>query len=98
MALISDGSTDDSVSIIKKVIPNLDNLQQLSHVVDRFVEYFVTFDEPEGIKDILTNGLTDGMSDIEDKCLEFLEKKESGFVEEWRAQKESANTEIEEPS
>ena len=89
---------DDSVSMIKKAIPNLDNLQQLSHVVDRLVEYFVTFDEPEGIKEILTNSLTDQMPDVEDKCLELLQKHDPEFVKGWKEQKAAAETETEESS
>ena len=78
--------------MIKKAIPNLDNSQQLPHVVGRLVEYFNTFNEPEGIKDILTNGLTDGMPEVETKCLALLQKHDPKFVEEWQAQKETANT------
>ena len=89
---------DDSVSMIKKAIPNLDNLQQLSHIVDRLVEYFVTFDEPEGIKEILTNGLTDQMPDVEDKCLELLQKHDPEFVKGRKEQKAAAETETEESS
>lgn len=72
---------NDSVSMIKKAIPDLDNLQQLPHVVDRLVEYFNTFNESEGIKDILTNGLTDKMPEVETQCLKLLEKHDPDFVE-----------------
>ena len=87
---------EDSVSMIKKAIPNLDNSQQLPHVVGRLVEYFNTFNEPEGIKDILTNGLTDGMPEVETRCLALLQKHDPDFVERWKAQKETANTQNEE--
>lgn len=88
----------DSVSMIKKAIPNLDNLQRLPHVVGRLVEYFNTFNEPEGIKDILTNGLTDGMPNTENTCLELLQKHDPEFVEKWKAEKEPANAENKESS
>ena len=89
---------DDSVSMIKKAIPNLDNSQQLPHVVGRLVEYFNTFNEPEGIKEILTNDLTDGMPDVETQCLELLEKHDPEFVRNWKAEKETPNTENKESS
>ena len=89
---------DDSVSMIKKVIPNLNNLRGLPHVIDRFIKYFDRFNEPEGIKDILTNGLTDRMPEVETQCLELLQKHDPDFVKEWQEQKAAAETETEETS
>ncbi|MCY3552373.1 MAG: hypothetical protein OXH39_18075 [Candidatus Poribacteria bacterium] len=86
---------DDSVSIIKKVILNLDNSQQLPHVVGGLVEYFNTFNEPEGIKEILTNDLTDGMPDVETQCLELLQNHDPDFVKEWQVRKTAADSENE---
>ena len=88
----------DSVSLIKKVILDLDNPQQVPQVLNRLAEYFDTFNEPQGIKEILTNGLTDGMPDIETRCLELLQEKAPEFVEKWKTQKETANTENKESS
>ncbi len=88
----------DSVSLMKKVIPNLDNLQPLPHVVDRLVEYFDTFNEPEGIKEILTNGLTDEIPEVEIRCVALLQKHDPEFVKEWKAQKETTKTSTEESS
>ena len=88
----------DSVSLIKKVILDLDNPQQVPQVLNRLAEYFDTFNEPQGIKEILTNGLTDGMPDIETRCLELLQEKAPEFVEKWKTQKETANTPDEESS
>ena len=59
---------------------------------------FDTFNEPEGIKEILTNGLTDIMPEVETRCLELLEKRDPKFVNKWRAQKTDANTHNEESS
>lgn len=74
----------DSVSVMKKAILDLKNSELLSHVLSRLVEYFDTFNEPEGIKEILTNGLAK-MPDVETQCLELLQKHDPDFVKEWRA-------------
>ena len=87
---------DNSVSVMKKAIPDLKNSESLSDVLSMLVKYFDTFNEPEGIKEMLTNGLTDEMPDVETKCLELLQKHAPEFVEKWKAQKESANTQNEE--
>ena len=89
---------DDSVSMMKRVILNLEDPQQVPPVLSRLAEYFNTFNEPEGIKQILTNGLTDQMPDVETECLELLQKHDPEFVKEWEAKKEIANTQNEEPS
>ena len=82
----------DSVSIMRKAIPYLKNietgnLQSLSELT----EYFDIFNEPEGIKEILTNHLEDEIPNmeslqksIEDKCLELLQKYDPKFVSEWK--------------
>lgn len=88
----------DSLSILRRSIPDLDISSQEVHAVSKLVEYFDKFDELEGIKEILTNSLTDQMPEVEVRCLELLQKHDSDFVREWKGQKESANTETEEPS
>ena len=87
---------DNSVSVMKKAIPDLKNSESLSNVLSMLVKYFDTFNEPEGIKEILTNGLTDEMPDVEERCLELLQKHDPDFVSNWKAQKESTNTQNEE--
>ncbi|MYK21068.1 hypothetical protein F4054_02270 [Candidatus Poribacteria bacterium] len=57
--------------------------------------YFDRFNEPDGIKDILTHDLTDMMPEVETRCLELLEKHDPEFVEKWKAKKEAANTQNE---
>ena len=88
----------NSVPIIRKSIPDLDISAGEDQVIRNLVEYFDKFNEPEGIKEILTNGLTNEMPEVETRCLELLQKYDPDFVEKWRAEKETANTETEEPS
>ena len=86
---------DDSVDMLKKVIPDLNDLEQNRSMLEVLVAYFDKYEESEGIKDILTNGLTDNMPEVEEKCLELLEKYNPDFVKEWKEQKEDTNTESE---
>ena len=58
--------------------------------------YFDIFNEPAGIKEILINHITSessGMEDVEDWCLELLQKHDPAFVEEWRARETTDNSE-----
>ena len=73
----------ESVVILKKAIPNLKDLEQELTRLDKLVENFAKFDEHEGIKDILRNGLTDNFPYIEKQCLNLLEKYDPEFVSEW---------------
>ena len=86
------------LSTLITVIPDLKIPQDTPELLSDLVEYFNTFNEPEGIKEILTNGLTDEMPEVETRCLELLQKHDPDFVKDWKAQKETANTETEEPS
>lgn len=86
----------DSLSILRKAIPDLDTFSHERSALKDFVEYFVTFNELDGIKDILTNHLTDEIPDVETKCLELLQSHAPEFVENWKAQKVSDNTQNEE--
>ena len=49
----------DSVSMIRKTIPDLDISSRDEDALKNLVEYFDKFQEPEGIKEILENGLTE---------------------------------------
>ena len=84
---------EDSISMLKKAIPFFRVLSEEDHDLKNLAEYFDRLNEPEGIKEILTNGLTDGMPDVETRCLELLEKHDLKFVEEWRAEKIANNAE-----
>lgn len=88
----------DSVDLLKKGIPDLQEFEIASIELTTLAKYFNRFKEPEGIKDILRNGLTDKLSDAEQECLELLQDHDPDFVKEWKAQKEAANTENEESS
>ena len=88
----------DSVTVLKTAISHLD-LRQLEHDdLKSLAAYFDMFNEPAGIKEILIKHLTTGAPDVEVKCLELLQKHDPEFVEKWKAQKETANTETEESS
>ena len=83
----------DSTPILKSAVSHL---QDPDHNLSVLAEYFDKFNEPESIKEILTNGLTDEMPDVETQCLELLQKHDPDFVENWKARKAAANTETEE--
>ena len=55
--------------------------------------YFDMFNEPAGIKEILIKHAVDGMPDVEEKCLELLQKRDPEFVKEWQAQRATTNAE-----
>ena len=80
----------DSTFILKSAVSHL---QDPDHNLSVLAEYFVELDAPEGIKEILTNGLTKRMPEVEARCLELLPEQYSDFVEKWKADKETANTE-----
>ena len=88
----------DSVSILKRAIPFFRVSSDEDHELKTLAEYFEQFNEPDGIKDILTNDLTDMMPEVETKCLELLQKHDPDFVEKRKAQKAVANMETEESS
>ena len=73
-----------SVSILRSAMPHLQHsgYEDLSILV----EYFDRFSDSAGIKEILTKHVTSGMPEVERQCLDALEKYDSEFVEEWRAQ------------
>ena len=97
LAYIGNGlNMENSVTIMKKAIPHLNVSSRDEDALNNLVEYFAKFQEHEGIKEILTNGLTDNLPDVEKQCLELLQEHDPDFVKEWKAQKATANTESEE--
>ena len=88
----------DFMSILKKAIPFFRVSSEDVHGLKNLAEYFDRFKDPDGIKDILTNGLTDMMPDAENQCLELLQKHDPDFVEKWKAQKGTPNTQNEKSS
>lgn len=85
----------DSISILKKVLPDLEDTHQEAQALTRLAIYFDMFDESEAIKEILIRYVTDKMRGLETRCLEFLENHDPDFVKEWEEKKEGTNTEVE---
>ena len=80
----------DSGHLLKKAIPHLCVEAYLEEALSDLVEYFDRSNEPDGVKKILANGLTDGMPEVETRCLELLQKHDPEFVKEWKAEKEAS--------
>ena len=70
----------DSVSILKRSIPELRVASYQEDALIKFAEYFDKFNDPEGIRNILTDGLTDEMPNVENRCLGLLEQHDAEFV------------------
>ena len=97
LAYVGDAlNTESAISRMREALPNLLIKNEDSHNLENLVNYFDKFDEHEGIKDILTNGLTEGMPDVETRCLELLPEQYSDFVKDWKDKKEDTNTESKE--
>ena len=67
----------DADEMLREVIPDLKELEQDEVELITLAKYFDKFNEPEGIKEILTNGLTDNMPDVEKQCLEIIARTRS---------------------
>lgn len=96
LAYVSSGlNKGDSVSLLKTAIPHLDDRSNQDQALKKLATLFDIFNEPTSIKEILTNGLTDRMPEVETECLELLQKHDPDFVQQWQAQKANANTQNE---
>ena len=87
---------EDSVSILRMAIPHLQVRQQDHQAIKNLARQFDIFNEPAGIKEILIKHLTSessGREDIEDWCLELLQKYDQQYVTDWRANKMTDNNE-----
>ena len=85
----------DSVSILKMAIPYLQIGQQEHQAIKNLARYFDIFNESAGIKEILINHVTSessGMEEVEERCLELLQKHDPEFVKEWRARETTDNS------
>ena len=80
----------DSVSIVREAMSHFQHPGNKDLSV--LVKSFDRFNEPAGIKEILTQHVTDGMTDVENRCLELLQKHDPEFVAEWRARKTTDNS------
>ena len=87
----------DSVSTLRKSIPDLKVTSHQEDALKNLAEYFYKFNGTEGIKEILRHGLIDGMPDVEVRCLELLESHPE-FVSDWRERRAATNTETEDTS
>ena len=74
----------DAVYMIKKSIPDLKVDSREEEGLKDLVDYFDKFKATEGIKEIMRQGLTDEVPDIEIRCLELLENLDPEFVNDWR--------------
>ena len=82
----------NSVTILRKAIPALNVPGERDGPI-MIARYFGRYNEPDGMKEILTNHGKSLSSGVEDKCLELLEKYDRKFVEEWRAPKSADEVE-----
>ena len=79
---------EDSVSVLRLAISHLQVGHSDLQALKNFARYFDVFNEPEGIKEILTHhAFQIRCLKLEEKCLELLEKYDADFVKEWKAQK-----------
>ena len=86
----------DSVPILKMAIPHLKVGSQDHQALQNLARQFDIFNDPAGIKEILVNHVTSersSMEDVEDKCLELLQKHDPEFVNEWQARETTDNSE-----
>lgn len=85
-------SMKDSGNILKAAIPDMKNLQIEHQALCDLARHFDILDDSAGIKEILINHAANGMSDVENKCLELLQKHDPEFVEKWRAERRTDNS------
>ena len=85
-------SLGNSVSILRLAIPHLEIRQSDSTALNNLARYFDIFNEPEGIKEMLTNHDTSLPSEVIDKCLDLLQKHDPEFVRDWQAGETTDNT------
>ena len=99
LAYVSRGlKRGDSASMIRRAVPDLHMFLHEEQALKNLAAYFDRFNEPEGIKEILAHHAADKIPELEDKCLELLQKHDPKFVEKWKAEKEAADPENEESS
>ena len=85
----------DSISMLKKAIVNLNVFSHEDQALKDLAAYFDQFDEPEGIKRVLSNSIKNGMPDVETRCVELLLKYDPEFEKKWKEQKTADNTQNE---
>ena len=80
----------DAVPLLKSAVSHLEDVTFNLIVL---AEYFDTYNEPIGIKEILNLQRKLKYFHAESRCLELLENYDANFVRDWKAQKEATNTE-----
>ena len=83
----------DSVSTLRLAIPSLEIRHSDGTAQNNLARYFDIFHEPEGIKEILEYHGTTLSSEVVDKCLKLLRKHAPEFVETWRVQNTTDDSE-----
>ena len=72
----------ESASILRRTIPYLDVRSDEDQALKDLARLFDIFNEPTGIKEILTHHAADRMPEVETRCLELLQKHDPEFVNE----------------
>ncbi|MCY4402282.1 MAG: hypothetical protein OXD54_06865 [Candidatus Poribacteria bacterium] len=86
-------NTGSSIPKMIKAVPNLRSINgEMSAAIKNLALYFNKFDEPDGIKDILTH-FGDKVPKVKETCLDLLESYYPNFVAQQRASETTAHTE-----
>ena len=86
----------DSISMLIESIPDWDFVLEEHETIEDAAKCFNLLNAPEGIKEIFNVHAKGKIPELEEKCLELLEKYYPDFVKEQREEKATANTESEE--
>ena len=81
-----------SVSMLRLAIPQLDVGQHNQQALMNLARQFDIFNEPEGIKEMLTTHGQSLPTDVVERCLHLLQKHDPEFVRDWRAGEATDNT------
>ena len=81
--------------LLRKSIPDLQvsTNEHMESQLESLATYLDIFNEPDGIKELLTTHGQSLRSHVVDKCLELLQKRDPEFVVKWRAQNATDNAE-----
>lgn len=84
---------EDSTSVLRLAIPHLQVGQSDLTGLQNSAKYFDIFKQPEGIKEIYNIHAKGKMPELEETCLNLLDKYDPDFVKEQRKEKAANNTE-----
>lgn len=76
----------ESASILRMTIHYLDVSSDEDQALKNLARLFDIFNVPTCIKEILTYHAAGKMTEVEDNCLELLEKHDPDFVKDWNVQ------------